>query len=359
MSIVSLELVLSTQQELQVVQVQPTKTPGLLLLSKLPMPRPQCQCVEYAALDASKPRFSSHTYPILILSYPLLSTPSQSFSWSELAIGLADKSLARNRRKGAVSPPRFVVLKTGGVGKSVLTCRFVKDVFVDGYNPVIEEEYIRVFNLQVLDIAGVCSPGVPSPNSSPEKAVTDETVSTSTPVHPKPVPVTLPKASTPTTLLNPSGCLAKCRNRAFIPFPPSVSAPSLVAKDGKRSQSPSAKARPVALPVKSDQNSLPISRSSPVVSHIPRRNERRNVIDVFLICDDNDNGFECPSTFLPIGRKGVPMRWQQMSGWLGHLRSRSADPTLPHSALSPARRSTISFCQFFRLSTQCSLWCHV
>ncbi|KAH8117724.1 small GTPase superfamily [Phellopilus nigrolimitatus] len=56
---------------------------------------------------------------------------------------------------------RAVVLGAGGVGKSALTCRFVKDVFVDGYDPTIEEEYSRVFNvdgewskLEVLDTAG-------------------------------------------------------------------------------------------------------------------------------------------------------------------------------------------------------------
>ncbi|KAL5526048.1 hypothetical protein ACEPAG_7386 [Sanghuangporus baumii] len=54
-----------------------------------------------------------------------------------------------------------VVLGAGGVGKSALTCRFVKDVFVDGYDPTIEEEYSRELlvdgewtKLEVLDTAG-------------------------------------------------------------------------------------------------------------------------------------------------------------------------------------------------------------
>lgn len=32
----------------------------------------------------------------------------------------------------------FLFIVAGGVGKSALTCRFVKDVFVDGYDPTIE-----------------------------------------------------------------------------------------------------------------------------------------------------------------------------------------------------------------------------
>ncbi|EJD06477.1 uncharacterized protein FOMMEDRAFT_131416 [Fomitiporia mediterranea MF3/22] len=54
-----------------------------------------------------------------------------------------------------------VVLGAGGVGKSALTCRFIRDVFVDTYDPTIEEEYSREFNvdgewtkLEVLDTAG-------------------------------------------------------------------------------------------------------------------------------------------------------------------------------------------------------------
>jgi len=54
-----------------------------------------------------------------------------------------------------------VVLGAGGVGKSALTCRFVKGVFVETYDPTIEEEYSRelevdgeLTKLEVLDTAG-------------------------------------------------------------------------------------------------------------------------------------------------------------------------------------------------------------
>ncbi|PPQ63920.1 hypothetical protein CVT24_010318 [Panaeolus cyanescens] len=54
-----------------------------------------------------------------------------------------------------------VVLGAGGVGKSALTVRFIKDVFVENYDPTIEEEYRRTItvdgkldSLEVLDTAG-------------------------------------------------------------------------------------------------------------------------------------------------------------------------------------------------------------
>ncbi|THV02770.1 hypothetical protein K435DRAFT_572900, partial [Dendrothele bispora CBS 962.96] len=54
-----------------------------------------------------------------------------------------------------------VVLGAGGVGKSALTVRFVRDVFVENYDPTIEEEYRRTVtvdnersSLEVLDTAG-------------------------------------------------------------------------------------------------------------------------------------------------------------------------------------------------------------
>jgi len=54
-----------------------------------------------------------------------------------------------------------VVLGAGGVGKSALTVRFVHDVFVENYDPTIEEEYRRTMtvdgqldSLEVLDTAG-------------------------------------------------------------------------------------------------------------------------------------------------------------------------------------------------------------
>ncbi|KAH8107533.1 hypothetical protein DFH11DRAFT_1517381 [Phellopilus nigrolimitatus] len=234
-----------------VVQVQPTKTPGLLSLSKPPAPRPNANLSNARHPTPRQPK----ARPPQIQQGPL-----------------------PEKQRGRGSPARDKTARNPSKPRA-------------GHG-------------------GRARQASPSPISSPKKAATDETVSTSVPVHPKPVPVTLPKASTPTTLLNPSGRLAKRRNRASIPFPPSASAPSLAPKDGKRSQSPPAKAKPVAVPVKSSQNSLPISRSDPVLSHIPRRNERRNVMDVFPICDDNDDDFERPSTPSPVGRKGGPVTWQ-------------------------------------------------
>ncbi|KAA1467399.1 hypothetical protein DENSPDRAFT_832436 [Dentipellis sp. KUC8613] len=54
-----------------------------------------------------------------------------------------------------------VVLGAGGVGKSALTVRYVRDEFVENYDPTIEEEYRRTIEvdgesylLEVLDTAG-------------------------------------------------------------------------------------------------------------------------------------------------------------------------------------------------------------
>jgi len=54
-----------------------------------------------------------------------------------------------------------VVLGAGGVGKSALTVRFVQDVFLENYDPTIEEAYRRIVDvdgvkasLEVLDTAG-------------------------------------------------------------------------------------------------------------------------------------------------------------------------------------------------------------
>lgn len=54
-----------------------------------------------------------------------------------------------------------VVLGAGGVGKSALTVRFVRDEFVENYDPTIEEEYRQIVevdgissSLEVLDTAG-------------------------------------------------------------------------------------------------------------------------------------------------------------------------------------------------------------
>ncbi|TRM64910.1 small GTPase superfamily [Schizophyllum amplum] len=55
----------------------------------------------------------------------------------------------------------IVVLGAGGVGKSALSVRYIRDIFVEHYDPTIEEEYRRAVRvddelsfLEVLDTAG-------------------------------------------------------------------------------------------------------------------------------------------------------------------------------------------------------------
>lgn len=125
-----------------------------------------------------------------------------------------------------------------------------------------------------------------------------------------------PKSSVP-TLSPPSGRLAKRRNRPSAPFQPSASVPVLTSKpvSTKRSQTPPARAKPVPVPgyTKAKPNTLPISRSDPMLSHFPR-STRRGVMDVFPICDDNDDDDESdrPSTPSPV-RKDVPLNWKPTS----------------------------------------------
>lgn len=40
-----------------------------------------------------------------------------------------------------VLPPQVVVLGSGGVGKSAITVRFMSNMFVDNYDPTIEDSY--------------------------------------------------------------------------------------------------------------------------------------------------------------------------------------------------------------------------
>jgi len=56
---------------------------------------------------------------------------------------------------------KIVVLGSGGVGKSSLTIRFIQDVFVDSYDPTIEDSYRHQIEvggdpviLEILDTAG-------------------------------------------------------------------------------------------------------------------------------------------------------------------------------------------------------------
>lgn len=57
---------------------------------------------------------------------------------------------------------KLVVLGAGGVGKSCLTVQFVQSVYLDTYDPTIEDSYRKtieidgkVFDLEILDTAGV------------------------------------------------------------------------------------------------------------------------------------------------------------------------------------------------------------
>ena len=57
---------------------------------------------------------------------------------------------------------KLVVLGAGGVGKSCLTVQFVQGVYLDTYDPTIEDSYRKtieidnkVFDLEILDTAGI------------------------------------------------------------------------------------------------------------------------------------------------------------------------------------------------------------
>lgn len=61
---------------------------------------------------------------------------------------------------------KLVVLGSGGVGKSALTVQFVQGIFVEKYDPTIEDSYrkkVEVDNeqciLEILDTAGTVGPG--------------------------------------------------------------------------------------------------------------------------------------------------------------------------------------------------------
>lgn len=57
---------------------------------------------------------------------------------------------------------KLVVLGAGGVGKSCLTVQFVQGIYLDSYDPTIEDSYRKtieidnkVFDLEILDTAGI------------------------------------------------------------------------------------------------------------------------------------------------------------------------------------------------------------
>uniref|UniRef100_A0A8C2EX05 Ras-related protein Rap-1b n=1 Tax=Cyprinus carpio TaxID=7962 RepID=A0A8C2EX05_CYPCA len=49
---------------------------------------------------------------------------------------------------------KLVVLGSGGVGKSALTVQFVQGIFVEKYDPTIEDSYRKQCMLEILDTAG-------------------------------------------------------------------------------------------------------------------------------------------------------------------------------------------------------------
>ena len=62
---------------------------------------------------------------------------------------------------------KIVVLGSGGVGKSALTVQFVQGIFVEKYDPTIEDSYRKQVEvdgqqcmLEILDTAGTVSPYV-------------------------------------------------------------------------------------------------------------------------------------------------------------------------------------------------------
>ena len=65
---------------------------------------------------------------------------------------------------------KIVVLGSGGVGKSALTVQFVQGIFVEKYDPTIEDSYRKQVEvdgqqcmLEILDTAGTVSELFPFP----------------------------------------------------------------------------------------------------------------------------------------------------------------------------------------------------
>ena len=48
---------------------------------------------------------------------------------------------------------KLVVLGTGGVGKSALTVQFVQNIFVERYDPTIEDSYRKQVKNRVYGVA--------------------------------------------------------------------------------------------------------------------------------------------------------------------------------------------------------------
>ena len=63
-----------------------------------------------------------------------------------------------------VTEHKIVVMGSGGVGKSAITVRFVQEIFVEKYDPTIEDSYRKnvviddkQYMLEILDTAGTVS----------------------------------------------------------------------------------------------------------------------------------------------------------------------------------------------------------
>ncbi|KAI5122090.1 hypothetical protein M0805_002212 [Coniferiporia weirii] len=234
-----------------VVQVQPTKVPGLLSLSKPPAVRPH-----------ANPANARHPTPRQPRAKPV-QVPQDVHAEKEREKLRGRGDAAKDKPARNQSKPR-----AGHGGRA----------------------------------RQPSPPPLSLPGQAPVEAVP-------VPISPKQAPNVAP--STPPSSIHetspllsaPSGRLAKRRNRGPIPF--STSAPTLTPKapkPTKRSQTPPAKVKPVVVPVKAEPYTVPISRSVPIFTPFSRTSARRGVADVFPVCDDNDDGLERPSTPSPTGR---------------------------------------------------------
>ncbi|KAI1783942.1 ras-domain-containing protein [Ganoderma leucocontextum] len=100
-----------------------------------------------------------------LLSFPRRTLSATSASKTTLAPTPNSRSRVPSIRSFASSPVQTyntVVLGAGGVGKSALVMSFGRNVFVEQYDPTIEEEYNvtieyegKCSHLQIIDTAGV------------------------------------------------------------------------------------------------------------------------------------------------------------------------------------------------------------